>query len=133
MPYKHIAFLDDKDIIARDRWAQFKQSWTCGITYSLTFQPVKAHTVTERAPCNQVFDKTALIKRLGRKLVSANFTQSYWRLFSLTFLSSALLNNTAIVASLIGPIKLIGPNKNLNLIANPETLISRKTAGRIHD
>jgi di/tricarboxylate transporter len=54
---------------------------------------------------SSAIDKTALIKRLGRKLVSANFTQSYWRLFSLTFLSSALLNNTAIVASLIGPIK----------------------------
>jgi len=38
---------------------------------------------------SSAIDKTALIKRLGRKLVSANFTQSYWRLFSLTFLSSA--------------------------------------------
>ncbi len=54
---------------------------------------------------SSAIDKTALIKRLGRKLVNANFTQSYWRLFSLTFVSSALLNNTAIVASLIGPIK----------------------------
>lgn len=54
---------------------------------------------------SSAIDKTALIKRLGRKLVNANFTQSYWRMFSLTFISSALLNNTAIVASLIGPIK----------------------------
>ncbi|QJR79880.1 SLC13 family permease [Alteromonas pelagimontana] len=50
-------------------------------------------------------DKTALIKRLGRKLVTASFSASYWRLFMLTFFSSALLNNTAIVASLIGPVK----------------------------
>ncbi|NDW14833.1 SLC13 family permease [Alteromonas genovensis] len=54
---------------------------------------------------SSAIDKTALIKRLGRKLVTADFTHSYWRLFSLTFISSALLNNTAIVASLIGPIK----------------------------
>jgi len=54
---------------------------------------------------SSAIDKTALIKRLGRKLVNASFSQSYWRLFSLTFISSALLNNTAIVASLIGPIK----------------------------
>ena len=54
---------------------------------------------------SSAIDKTALIKRLGRKLVTADFTRSYWRLFSLTFISSALLNNTAIVASLIGPIK----------------------------
>jgi di/tricarboxylate transporter len=50
-------------------------------------------------------DKTSLIKRLGRTLVTASFNTSYWRLFSLTFFSSALLNNTAIVASLIGPVK----------------------------
>jgi di/tricarboxylate transporter len=50
-------------------------------------------------------DKTSLIKRLGRTLVTANFKTSFWRLFSITFASSALLNNTAIVASLIGPVK----------------------------
>jgi len=54
---------------------------------------------------SSAIDKTALIKRLGRKLVTSSFTASYWRLFSLTFVSSALLNNTAIVASLIGPVK----------------------------
>ncbi|MEP0355827.1 SLC13 family permease [Paraglaciecola sp.] len=50
-------------------------------------------------------DKTSLIKRLGRTLVTASFNSSFWRLFGLTFISSALLNNTAIVASLIGPVK----------------------------
>jgi di/tricarboxylate transporter len=50
-------------------------------------------------------DKTSLIKRIGRGLVTASFNLSYWRLFGLTFISSALLNNTAIVASLIGPVK----------------------------
>ncbi|MFQ3234533.1 MAG: di/tricarboxylate transporter [Paraglaciecola sp.] len=50
-------------------------------------------------------DKTSLVKRLGRTLVSASFNKSYWRLFGLTFVSSALLNNTAVVASLIGPVK----------------------------
>ena len=50
-------------------------------------------------------DKTALIKRLGRKLITQDFKVSYWRLFGLTFSASALLNNTAIVASLIGPVK----------------------------
>jgi di/tricarboxylate transporter len=54
---------------------------------------------------SSAIDKTAFIKRIGRKLVTANYTKSYWRLFGLTFFSSALLNNTAIVASLIGPVK----------------------------
>ena len=50
-------------------------------------------------------DKTAFIKRIGRKLVVTNFATSFWRLFAITFSSSALLNNTAIVASLTGPVK----------------------------
>ena len=50
-------------------------------------------------------DKTALIKRVGRKLVTSHLSASYWRMFGLTFFSSALLNNTAVVASLLGPIK----------------------------
>lgn len=50
-------------------------------------------------------DKTSLIKGLARKLVTANFKASFLRLFGLTFFSSALLNNTAVVASLIGPVK----------------------------
>ncbi|MFT6992098.1 MAG: di/tricarboxylate transporter [Paraglaciecola sp.] len=54
---------------------------------------------------SSAIDKTSLIKRLARTLVTASFNASYWRLFGLTFFSSALLNNTAIVASLIGPVK----------------------------
>jgi di/tricarboxylate transporter len=50
-------------------------------------------------------DKTSLIKRLGRKIISASYARSYWQLFGLTFFSSSLLNNTAVVATLIGPIK----------------------------
>lgn len=50
-------------------------------------------------------DKTAFINRLGRAIIRKSFTQSFWRMFIVTFSSSALLNNTAIVASLIGPIK----------------------------
>ena len=54
---------------------------------------------------SSAIDKTALIKQIGRKLIAPSFTVSYWRLFGLSFFSSALLNNTAIVASLIGPVK----------------------------
>ena len=54
---------------------------------------------------SSAIDKTALIKQIGRKLITPNFAVSYWRLFGLTFFSSALLNNTAVVASLIGPVK----------------------------
>jgi di/tricarboxylate transporter len=50
-------------------------------------------------------DKTSLIKSVGRKLITASYNKSYLRLFGLTFFSSAILNNTAIVATLIGPVK----------------------------
>jgi len=54
---------------------------------------------------SRAIDKTSLIKQLGRKLLTASYQHSFWRLFALTFSSSAILNNTAIVATLIGPIK----------------------------
>jgi di/tricarboxylate transporter len=50
-------------------------------------------------------DKTAFIKRLGRAIVTKSYRQSFLKMFAVTFSSSALLNNTAVVASLIGPIK----------------------------
>lgn len=50
-------------------------------------------------------DKTTLIVRLGRALVAGSYAKSFWRMFALAFSSSALLNNTAVVASLISPIK----------------------------
>ncbi|MCU7555157.1 SLC13 family permease [Alteromonas sp. ASW11-19] len=82
------------------------------VTQQITFDDV-LHNLTNKGLITLILllivssaiDKTALIKRLGRKLVTASYTASYWRLFGLTFFSSALLNNTAIVASLIGPVK----------------------------
>ncbi|MBT8354643.1 MAG: SLC13 family permease, partial [Desulfofustis sp.] len=50
-------------------------------------------------------EKTSLIKRLARVLVTGNFRGSFVRIFTLAFFSSAILNNTAVVANLIGPIK----------------------------
>jgi di/tricarboxylate transporter len=50
-------------------------------------------------------DKTVLIRRWGRRLITAKITSSFWRVFLVTFSSSAILNNTAIVASLISPIR----------------------------
>ncbi|MDP5029253.1 MAG: SLC13 family permease [Paraglaciecola sp.] len=81
-------------------------------------------------------DKTSLIKRLGRTLITANYTQSYWRLFGLTFFSSALLNNTAVVASLIGPVKqnqhhssskLLIPLSYIAILGGTVTLIGTST------
>lgn len=81
-------------------------------------------------------DKTSLIKRLGRTLITANYAQSYWRMFVLTFFSSALLNNTAVVASLIGPVKqnqyhpsskLLIPLSYIAILGGTVTLIGTST------
>ena len=81
-------------------------------------------------------DKTSLIKRLGRTLITANYTKSYWRLFGLTFFSSALLNNTAVVASLISPVKqnqyhpaskLLIPLSYIAILGGTVTLIGTST------
>lgn len=50
-------------------------------------------------------DKSGFIKTLGRKLIVKDFKSTLMRILGLSFFSSAILNNTAIVASLIGPIK----------------------------
>jgi len=50
-------------------------------------------------------DKTGFIKSLGRKLITANAGASMSRVLGVAFFSSAFLNNTAVVASLIGPVK----------------------------
>ncbi len=50
-------------------------------------------------------DKTTFLKRIGRTILDKSYSVTYLRLFSLTFFSSALLNNTAVVASLISTIK----------------------------
>jgi di/tricarboxylate transporter len=81
-------------------------------------------------------DKTSLIKRLGRTLITAKYSQSYWRMFGLTFFSSALLNNTAVVASLIGPVKqnqhhapskLLIPLSYIAILGGTVTLIGTST------
>ncbi len=54
---------------------------------------------------SHAIDKTALLKRLARKLIIKDYSTSFLRLFGITFVASALLNNTAIVASLIGSVK----------------------------
>lgn len=50
-------------------------------------------------------DKTTFIVRLGRAVVTRSYSTSFWRLFAVTFSASALLNNTAVVASLLTPVK----------------------------
>ncbi len=81
-------------------------------------------------------DKTTLIVRLGRQIISSSYVSSFWKMFALTFSSSALLNNTAVVASLISPInqnqlhapsKLLIPLSYAAILGGTVTLIGTST------
>ncbi len=85
---------------------------------------------------SQSIEKTTLIIRLGRQIIKASYVSSFWRMFILTFTSSALLNNTAVVASLISPInqnqlhppsKLLIPLSYAAILGGTVTLIGTST------
>ncbi|MBC3766743.1 SLC13 family permease [Neptunicella marina] len=82
------------------------------VTNTLSFADVSHHltnngliTLVLLLMVSAAVDKTSVIKRLARRLVVKGYKTSFWRLFSLTYSASALLNNTAVVATLIGPVK----------------------------
>lgn len=66
--------------------------------------------------CSFSIEKTSYLRRLTQFLFAKSKAQSYVRTLVTTVLSSAFLNNTAVVATLISPIKnnkLIAPEKLL--------------------
>ncbi|WP_339668998.1 SLC13 family permease [Dasania marina] len=61
-------------------------------------------------------ERTSAIHKLTAKLINGSVTKSYIRTFLVTIFSSALINNTAVIAALLGPIranKLINPSRIL--------------------
>ena len=81
-------------------------------TQSLTIEQVSSHlgnqgliTLLLLLMVSSAVEKTSVIKRLAHRLVNASYQSSFSRLFGLTFLASAFLNNTAVVATLLGPVK----------------------------
>lgn len=82
------------------------------VTNTLTFADVSHHltnngliTLVLLLMVSAAVDKTSVIKRLARRLVVKGYKASFWRLFGLAYGASAFLNNTAVVATLIGPVK----------------------------
>lgn len=52
-----------------------------------------------------VLDKSRLLERMAQRLVQGSYRAALLRLIAMTSLYSAVLNNTAVVASLIGPLR----------------------------
>lgn len=82
------------------------------VTGQLTFEQVLVNvtnqglvTLVLLMVVSAAVEKTSVMKRLSRTLVTPRLGSSFARIFTLAFFSSALLNNTAVVANLVGPIK----------------------------
>lgn len=55
--------------------------------------------------CSFALEKTRLLRVIASKVIVSGYQSTWLRLFSMTALSSALLNNTAVVATLLSPIR----------------------------
>jgi di/tricarboxylate transporter len=63
-----------------------------------------------------VLERTSAMRKLTTKLINGSVAKSYLRTIFVTVVSSALINNTAVIAALLGPIrsnKLIPPSRIL--------------------
>jgi di/tricarboxylate transporter len=86
--------------------------------------------------CSTAMDKTSALKRLGRQIISESYPFTYWRMVLLSGLSSAILNNTAVVATLLStirnntyhsPSKLLIPLSFAAIFGGTMTLIGTST------
>jgi di/tricarboxylate transporter len=55
--------------------------------------------------CSIALEKTRLLRLIAMKVIKPSYKETWTRLFSFTVLSSALLNNTAVVSTMLAPIR----------------------------
>jgi len=55
--------------------------------------------------CSLALEKTALLRMIATKVINKKYSVTWLRLFGFTVLSSAVLNNTAIVSTMLAPIR----------------------------
>ncbi|BDX06199.1 SLC13 family permease [Planctobacterium marinum] len=81
-------------------------------------------------------DKSRIMKTLARKLITANKTLSTLKVLGISYFSSAILNNTAVVATLTGPLthnqhiapsKLLIPLSYAAILGGTVTLVGTST------
>ena len=86
--------------------------------------------------CSMAMDKTSSLKKLGRHIISESYAFTYWRVVLLSGLASAILNNTAVVATLVStirnntyhaPSKLLIPLSFAAIMGGTLTLIGTST------
>ncbi|WP_108947099.1 SLC13 family permease [Shewanella halifaxensis] len=86
--------------------------------------------------CSFALEKTKLLRILASKVMVSSYNSTWFRLFGITALSSALLNNTAVVATLLSSIrnnphhfasKLLLPFSYAAILGGTLTLIGTST------
>ncbi|MGR5134661.1 SLC13 family permease [Vibrio alfacsensis] len=86
--------------------------------------------------CSIALEKTTLLRQVAAFVVKPNYAQTWLRLYSVTVFSSALLNNTAVVSTMLAPIrnnphhaasKLLLPLSYAAILGGTLTLIGTST------
>ncbi|ABV37593.1 TrkA-C domain protein [Shewanella sediminis HAW-EB3] len=86
--------------------------------------------------CSFALEKTRLLRVIASKVIVSSYNSTWLRLFGITALSSAVLNNTAVVATLLSPIrnnphhfssKLLLPFSYAAILGGTLTLIGTST------
>lgn len=55
--------------------------------------------------CSLALEKTKLLRLVAAFVIKSSYRTTWWRLYCLTTLSSAVLNNTAVVSTMLAPIR----------------------------
>ncbi|WP_413701753.1 SLC13 family permease [Psychromonas sp. KJ10-10] len=55
--------------------------------------------------CSIALEKTRLLRLVAMKVIKTSYQSTWARLYGFTVLSSALLNNTAVVSTMLAPIR----------------------------
>lgn len=55
--------------------------------------------------CSLALEKTRLLRTVAKQVIQENYSRTWFRLFGLTTITSAFLNNTAVVSTMLAPIR----------------------------
>ena len=86
--------------------------------------------------CSLALEKTRFLRVIASKIIVSNYNSTWFRLFGVTTLFSSILNNTAVVATLLSPIrnnphhfssKLLLPLSYASILGGTLTLIGTST------
>lgn len=86
--------------------------------------------------CSLALEKTKLLRLIAAKIIVSSYRSTWFRLFGVTTLFSSILNNTAVVATLLSPIrnnphhfasKLLLPLSYASILGGTLTLVGTST------